>query len=635
VAATFDLDDEIQLEEASWVRRFLGFGGVLLVAAVAAALIYYFFFRDDVETVRATEDIPVKRATINSTLIISGTADTQLNSDLIFQTSGRVATVNVTVGDVVQEGQVLASLESDNLANGVAQAEANVRAAQLKVDDLIAGSTAAERAAAEQSLAQAEAQLVSAQNELDDLLEPPSVADRATAAQAVATAEASLANAISNRDELDEGATDADVAAAEAAVASAESALKSAENTAENAQNSVTSTEAALKSAETQYCDADNAPSFCTVPAAPISSGDKGLMETALGGTNSSDASAVISANSSYLNAVNALDSAEGAVDSAEKSLASAEKKLDALGEGASDRERAAADAAVLSAQAALGAAQAKLADLEDGPTPAERSNAEASVNSAAAAVGAARAKLAEVVRGAEQNDLDQARQAVRTAQLSAEAARIRLRDSQIIAPFAGTVAAVNITPGEFASASASATDGAAIVLLTPERVVLMIDVNETDYPNLTAGQGGVALFDGLPGRPYPFSITKIGLTPTVTQGVVTFQVEADLAIIGDAPRPAPGMNARGQLTVGSKPDVLVVPPRAIRRRGTEQVVDVRKDGQVQEIVVTTGLSDTTNVEVLTGLAEGDVVVVPSVGAGPGGATGGPTPVPTLPGGIR
>jgi HlyD family secretion protein len=93
-------------------------------------------------------------------------------------------------------------------------------------------------------------------------------------------------------------------------------------------------------------------------------------------------------------------------------------------------------------------------------------------------------------------------------------------------------------------------------------------------------------------------------------------------------------MNANGQLTTSSKADIVVVPPRALRRRGSEQIVDVRRDGTVVEQVVTTGVSDNSNVEVVTGLAEGDVVVLPAVaGAGPGG--GGPTPVPTIPGGIR
>jgi HlyD family secretion protein len=94
-------------------------------------------------------------------------------------------------------------------------------------------------------------------------------------------------------------------------------------------------------------------------------------------------------------------------------------------------------------------------------------------------------------------------------------------------------------------------------------------------------------------------------------------------------------MNANGQLTTSSKADILVVPPRALRRRGSEQIVDLRKDGVIVEQVVTTGVSDNNNVEILTGLAEGDVVVLPAVAGAAGAAAGGPTPVPTIPGGIR
>jgi HlyD family secretion protein len=344
------------------------------------------------------------------------------------------------------------------------------------------------------------------------------------------------------------------------------------------------------------------------VRAAPVSSADLTILNTALGGANTTLAtlaSAAIASNNTYLNAVNAVASAQAAVTSAE--------------------------AAVLSAHAGLDAAEAKLADVNDGGDTQERSDAAADVASAEASLASAQARLDEAVRGPKQNALDQARQAVRTAQLSVEAAQIRLRNSQIVAPFDGVIANVSIAPGEFAS-GAGATPP--LVILTPDALLLKISVGETDYQNVKIGQSGVALFDGIPGKVYPFTVSRIGLSPTVTQGVVTFEVTAALVVLPDSPRPAPGMNARGQLTTGSKADILVLPPRAIRRRGSEQIVDARRAGAVVEQVVTTGISDDANVEILTGLAEGDIVVVPALNTAlPGG--GGPTPVPTIPGGIR
>ncbi len=632
MTTTLDLDDELTIEESRWRGLAITFGVILLAGAFAAAAVYYFFFRDETETLRATEDYTVQKATINSSLIISGTADAQLNSDLTFQTSGKVSQVLVKVGDVVRQGQTLASLESEDLANAVASAQANQRAAQLKLDDLRDGSTAAEIAAAEQAVASAEAALTQAQNQYDELLDGPSTSEVASAQQAVDLAKSQLATAESALQKLEDAPSDADLAAAQAGVAAAESALTAAENAAENADNSVDSSAAALVSAQDSYCDIPPAPvpAFCPSGSVPTSSADLTLLNDELTGSNSSLASAVISANTAYLAAVNTAASADAAVASAQDALESAQAKLDAVEEGPSDEEIAAGESAVASAQAALDAANARLADVNDGADAAELSSAESAVRSAEAGLASARARLDETRRGPEQNTLEQAREAVRSAQLAVDAAQIRLRNAQIIAPFDGTIAAVNIAPGEFASAAAQQ---APIVMLTPDAVVLKIDVGETDYGNLKLGMGGVALFDGITGGIYPFTITQIGLAPTSTQGVVTYEVVAALIIPPDRPRPVPGMNARGQLTTSSKADVLVVPPRAIRRRGTEQIVDLRRDGTIVEQVITTGVSDNANVEVVTGLSEGDVVVMPAINAA--GAAGAPTPIPTIPGGIR
>ena len=70
-------------------------------------------------------------------------------------------------------------------------------------------------------------------------------------------------------------------------------------------------------------------------------------------------------------------------------------------------------------------------------------------------------------------------------------------------------------------------------------------------------------------------------------------------------------MSASGQIVTESQENVLTVPPRAIRRSGNEQVVDLRRGDEVIEQVVVTGLTDANNVEIVGGLEEGDVLVIP------------------------
>ena len=633
-----NFEEELQIEENPWRGRIITLVVLLGLGVVIAAAIWYFFFRDDSLAVsRQTEEIPIARGTINQNLTITGTADAQLNSDLVFQTSGKVDAVNVKVGDVVQQGQVLASLESDDLANSVESAQASLRTAQLKLDDLLAGSTVAEYATAQQSVASADAQYTKAQNDYDTLISGGTASDLATAEQGVAAALAQLATARANRQLLDSGPTEADITAADAGVASAVSAQTASQNSASSAANTVTSAEASLKGAEANYCAADSAPSFCASPAAPISSGDASSMNSALSGANASLAALVIAGNSTYLNAVNSKNSADAALQSAQDAVRSAQAKRAALNDGPKAEDVAAADAAVTSADSSLTSANEKLALVRSGGTDADCSTLAAAVISAEAAREAALAKRDEVLRGAEPNDIAQAQSAVDSSALQVVAARIRLENAQIIAPFAGTVGAVNIKPGEFFGGGISAAGeggGGAIVLLTPDRITLTMSVGETDYRAVKVGQAGGALFDGIPGAVYPFTISEIGLAPTVTQGVVTYEVTASIIILGENPSPAPGMNARGQIITESKRDVLVIPQRAIRIRGTEQVVDVKRESGTEEVVITTGASDGENVEVLTGLEEGDIVTVVTLRSA-GAEEDEVEAEPTLPGGVR
>lgn len=633
--AAINLDDDLTIQESPWRGRIVTFGVLLLIAAAIGAGLYFFYFKSDSATLtRSTEDIPVKRSTINQTLIISGVAEAQSNSNLIFQASGKVDKVNVKVGDAVKEGDVLASLESDDLTNAVASARANQQSAQLKLDDLLAGSEAADLAAADQALASAQAAATKAQNDYQELVDGATASERAAAEQAVSAAAAGLATAKANVAKLTDSPSSADRSAAEAGVAQAQSGLTAAQNGASSAQNGVVSQEASLKGAESAYCALDLAPSFCTTRIAPISFADATLMSTALSGAipgQPAAASGVIGANGLYLNAVNTASSATAAVTSAQQALGAAEAKLSAASDGPSAADRAAADAAVASAEAAQTAAAEKLNSVNTGATDLQLSSASAAVDSVLATLSAAQAKRDQAYRGPKANTIEQARAGVQSAALNVAAAQIRLKNAQIVAPFDGVVGTVNAKPGEFFAPSAA--NGAAIVLLTPDRLRLKVDVGETDYANIKDGQAGGVLFDSIPGKIYPFRITEIGLSPSITQGVVTYQVKASLVVPADAPRPAPGMNARGQIITDSKPNVLVVPPRAIRRSGNDQVVDVRRNGSVEEQVVTTGATDNQQVEILTGLNEGDNVVVASLTSAKPGST--PKAQPTLPGNVK
>ena len=88
------------------------------------------------------------------TLSAEGTIAPAETDDLSFATAGTVTAVNVAAGDTVAAGQVLASIDSAELAPAVAEAEAAVADAEAKLaDDEDAGASDAQLAADESSLA--------------------------------------------------------------------------------------------------------------------------------------------------------------------------------------------------------------------------------------------------------------------------------------------------------------------------------------------------------------------------------------------------------------------------------------------------------------------------------------------------
>jgi multidrug efflux pump subunit AcrA (membrane-fusion protein) len=110
----------------------------------------------------------------NSTALViaDGIVEPIRAADLAFQIPGRVAAVNVNVGDQVKKGDVLAKLDDTAVQKQIAQAESAVALAQKQLDQLQTGATTAERTAAQAALeaAQKNYDKVRAGPTADDLL---------------------------------------------------------------------------------------------------------------------------------------------------------------------------------------------------------------------------------------------------------------------------------------------------------------------------------------------------------------------------------------------------------------------------------------------------------------------------------
>jgi len=229
-------------------------------------------------------------------------------------------------------------------------------------------------------------------------------------------------------------------------------------------------------------------------------------------------------------------------------------------------------DSELKQAEAQIAQAQATLAALEEQPTPEELAIARAQVT--------------------------QARSTLTQAQLN-------LEEATLVAPFAGTVADVNIEVGQIVNS------GTPVMVLTdPKSYYVDLYIDETEIGKVQVGQPVVITPDAFPNAEIEGEVTAIKSIGTVSGGIVTYEVRVEIAPTAVPVRP--DMTASATVVVEEKENVVLLPNRAIRREGDVMYVEVLDPSggtEVRRVAIATGASNDAVTEVTAGLEEGDVVV--------------------------
>ena len=175
-----------------------------------------------------------------------------------------------------------------------------------------------------------------------------------------------------------------------------------------------------------------------------------------------------------------------------------------------------------------------------------------------------------------------------------------RLSKKVVRAPFDGFVGLRRINIGDYAQVGQELVD---IVQLDPLRVEFSLP--ETLVAKVRPGLGIDVTADAYPDDVFQGKITAVAPKSDV-QGH-NIEVRADLP--NSELKLRPGMFVRVGVSLGVKPNAIMVPEQAIWPIGQDKTVYVVVDGKVQRRVVTLGERLPGKVEVLTGLNVGDVIV--------------------------
>lgn len=229
---------------------------------------------------------------------------------------------------------------------------------------------------------------------------------------------------------------------------------------------------------------------------------------------------------------------------------------------------------------------------------------------------------------------------------------KINLSYARIYSPIDGIILDRAVDEGQTVAASFNTPTLFTIANdLTQMRVEAKID--EADIGQVRNGQRVEFTVDAFPLRKFSGSVTEIRLQPVSSANVITYTV------VINAPNPEkvlmPGMTANATFFVTEKKDIVLVPAKAVRFTPDQAVLDtynqssagngaqasdllsppinkdtfkdqqavgegktvwIKKGTRIQPLKITVGVTDEIHYEVLSGLTEGDEVVVSATTTG-------------------
>jgi multidrug efflux pump subunit AcrA (membrane-fusion protein) len=544
----------------------------------------------------------VGRADVTQTVEADGTLAAHRRATVRFGAAGTVAAVDVAVGDHVRAGQRLASLDRAALQQAVTAARGTLAQARQRLADdeqaQLTGSSSSDGLASDSSGSATPSGTDAARERL--LTGSTAAAPRGSAG----------------------GSSQAGLRAAQRAVVSAQHALDAAIAT-------VTADVSAVQKA----CTAPgSAPQTTTVTAAADGTvsgtvGDTATVVTLLDTATTSANPQSLAAGQTYRFAgLTAGDSYQlvlvPLVDTSACSTALATLNRDQAGP-ANRASVAAADARLAAALRALDTALAAQSAESSNPSASPSAAAKGGTGSSS---GSSRGSSNGSSNGSSDGSSDGSANggaAVTAAQLAADAAAVDAARAQLAvarhalgaatltSPISGTVGAVALTAGEAVSASSST---ATISVVGAGTMSVAVDIALADIDKVRAGETARVTVDGR-ATPFPAKVTYVGATNTSSSSGSSSTYSVTVTLDAPDARLFDGMGAHVAIVTGVARHVLSVPVSAVHAVGALTTVDVvtAKGERVRR--VTLGVRGAARVEVRSGLAAGERVVLADVSA--------------------
>ncbi len=206
--------------------------------------------------------------------------------------------------------------------------------------------------------------------------------------------------------------------------------------------------------------------------------------------------------------------------------------------------------------------------------------------------------------------DCESANATARVSSARADVVRAQLERTQLIAPFDGIVAEINgelneyVTPSPPGIATPPAVD-----LIDNSCFYVAAPIDEVDTPKIIVGQTARVSLDAFDDRRFPGTVRRIAAYVLDREKQArTVEVEVEFSNKDDLKQLLAGYSADVEIILDLRKQTLRIPTQAVLE--DNQVFVLKPDeGVLEERSIETGMSNWDHTEVISGLAEGELVV--------------------------
>jgi HlyD family secretion protein len=233
--------------------------------------------------------------------------------------------------------------------------------------------------------------------------------------------------------------------------------------------------------------------------------------------------------------------------------------------------------------------------------------SAKFAIESAEGVLQAAEDDLALTTAPARQEDINLYQAQVNQAQAQVQLLENQISDATLRSPTRGQITKTNKRTGELVQPM---LQDAVITLLPTAPFEIEVDIYEEDVVKINIGNQVDISLVAFPEQTFEGKVISIEPAEKLIEGVVYYEVTVTFEKLPEGIKP--GMTADVVVKTASKENVLIVPEDAVQKKDDKQIVEILKEGNVEEREIEAGLlSSNDMIEIISGLNEGDQVIIP------------------------